>query len=209
MSQNPVNTQEFQPADPHVPQDHTVQFFDGPDTLGTAVAQFLHEGLLAGASALVVARPFSTHVIARALAARGVSLQSLLEAGRLTMVDAAATLMSFMDANRPDPRRFKMVVETLIRQQLEASNGQLRVYGEMVEILATEGNFDGAQQLESLWNALHREAPFQLLCGYSAAHFAGANGRSALRAICAQHGGVHQDQSDLLASWLLKNENLT
>src|SRR5688500_12233414 len=152
MSQNPVNTKELQRANSHVPQDHIVQLFDGPDTLGTAVADFLREGLLAGANALVVARPFSTHMIARALAARGVSLPSLLDEGRLTMVDAAATLMSFMDGTRPDARRFKMVVETLVRQQIESSNGQLRVYGEMVEILATEGNFDGAQALESLWN---------------------------------------------------------
>jgi hypothetical protein len=208
MAPRHVNTDELHHPAPHTLGGHTVQFFDGPDTLGTAVASFLHEGLQAGQYALVVARPFSTHMIARALAAEGAPLQPLVESGRLTVVDAAATLLAFMDGQLPDPGRFATVVGTLVRQQLAASNGRLRVYGEMVEILATEGNFDGAQQLEGLWNALGRDESFELLCGYSAAHFTGVNGRAMLGAICAQHGGVHQDPSDVLASWLLKTAQL-
>jgi hypothetical protein len=208
MARHPETADKRQRTDALGLRAHTVQFFDGPDTLGTAVAAFLHEGLQAGQHALVVARPVSTHMIARALTARGVALQPLVESGRLTVLDAAATLLSLMDGQRPDPRRFAAVVGTLVRQQLDASNERLRVYGEMVELLAIEGNFDGAQQLEALWNGLGRDESFQLLCGYSAAHFTGAHGRAMLRGICAQHGGVQQDQSDVLASWLLKTEQL-
>lgn len=181
-----------------------MQFFDDQETLGARVAEFLHQGCLEGSNALIVVRPSSVQAIGRALSARHVSLQSLIETGRVTVVDAAATLQSLMNGTTPDPQRFSAVVSTLLRQLIAASPGVPIVYGEMVEILATEGNFEGAAALEDLWNGLFAATPFTLLCGYLAPHFTGPRGREALRSICSRHSHIHSHQSDPLAGWLLK-----
>ncbi len=183
--------------------DHSVQFFDAPDTLGAAAAGFLHEGLIAGADGLVVARPTTIQTIAAGLADRGLPVGTLVESGRLTVLDARAMLDAFMDGPRPDPVRFEAVVGTAVRQRRAASPAPLRIYGEMVDILATEGNFHGAEQLERLWMPLLDAEPCRLLCGYLAPHFATPAGADALRAICECHHRVHQDPADLLATWLL------
>ena len=180
-----------------------MQFFDAADTLGAGVAEFVHEGLKAGADALIVAKPSSIQVVGRALSERGLDFSSLLGSGRLTVVDAWATLQSFMNGSDPDPERFAAVVGTVVRHRREASKGPLRVYGEMVDILATEGNFAGAARLEQLWNALLSAQPARLMCGYLAPHFATPSGAEALRAICECHDQVNQDPADPLAGWLL------
>ena len=188
--------------------EHVVQFFDDTDTLGGSVARFLHEGLLAGTNALIVATPASVQTIGRGLTRRHVSLQSLIEAGRVTIVDAAATLRSFMNGTRPDPDRFQAVLGTLLQQLAATSPGVPRIYGEMVDILAVEGNFDGAVALEDLWNAAASVAPFALMCGYLAPHFTAAGGQDTMRAICSRHSHVEKHQSDMLATWLLKQAEI-
>jgi hypothetical protein len=190
---------------PPVPSasDHSVQFFDGLDTLVAAVATFVHDGLAAGANSLVVARPATAQAIAKALGERGVSFHAVAESGRVTILDANATLQLFMDGNVPDATRFHSVVGSILPHLREGGRGVLRVYGEMVDILANEGNFRGAEEIETLWNELAATESFMLFCGYLAAHFAGANGAGALRAICDKHRHVHRDHADLLATWLL------
>ena len=193
----------------HLDTDHIVQFFDAPDTLGASISRFLHEGFAAGANAIVIARPASVQAISRSLAAYGLALPSLIESGRITLVDAAATLESFMDGTRLNPKRFRGVVGSLLSHMRETSVAPPRLYGEMVEILATEGNFDGAVELEDLWNELAARESFRLFCGYQAAHFTGEVGQDALRSICARHTQVNKDQSDLLASWLLSEADVS
>lgn len=182
---------------------HLVQFFDALDTLGAAVAEFLADGLAQRANAVVLARPASVQAISRAFTHRGLSLESLIGSGRVTLVDAAATVRSLMNGQTPDPARFDAVMGGLVRQLGAESPGGLLVYGEMVEILATEGNFDAAAELEELWNTLAATHRFTLLCGYLAAHFTAPAAAGALRTICRSHARVRQDRSDLLASWLL------
>lgn len=188
--------------------DHSVQFFDAADTLGAAAAGFLHEGLAAGAGALLVAKPSTVQAIGRGLAERGLAIGALVESGRLVVLDAAAMLQAFMHGPTPDPARFDAVVGTVVRMRRAASTGPLRVYGEMVDILATEGNFPGAECLERLWTTLLDAEPCLLMCGYLAPHFATPNGADALRAICACHQQIRLDPADLLASWLLNRAEL-
>jgi hypothetical protein len=125
----------------------------------------------------------------------------LVAEGRLTVLDATAGLRRFMRRGMPHAQQFDESIGRLVRD-LAAPNG-LRIYGEMVEILAEEANYRGAEQLEGFWNDLAATVPLKLFCGYSSAHFAAPNAGDALRAICDRHHHVHQSQTDLLGNWLL------
>ena len=83
-----------------------------------------------------------------------------------------------------------------------ANPGGLRIYGEIVELFAEEGNFEQACELEDYWNHLQEKHRFTLLCGYSAAHFADPRNRHHLREVCGRHSAVKSHSADSLGTWL-------
>lgn len=187
--------------------EHILQLFDTPESLGNVVSAFLNDGWENGEHLLVVAKPRSWQRTAARLARRGWKEDDAIAEGRLTVLDAQATLPGIMRGQLPDPALFQETIGTLVSRLASAARGGLRVYGELVEILAEEGNFDGARHLEAFWNDLQqRHHRFTLLCGYSAAHFSDMRTASALRAICGCHSRVQRNSSDLLGSWLLNGE---
>lgn len=107
----------------------------------------------------------------------------------------------------PDSILFHRTVGDLVRAHAGVPAG-LRIYSEMMEILAEEANFHAARRLEELWNELAARDSFVLMCGYSAVHFA-AHDQDALAAICAAHTHAHAEPAaDPLAHWLLARERL-
>lgn len=189
---------------------HTVQFFDVPDTFGSAVAQFVDDSAASGRTVLVVARPTTITAVTQTLAGRGVSLDELTRSGHVILREANGVMRGFMGTQAPIADRFEATVGALVRELAATSPGGLAIYGEMVDILAAEGNFDGAEALEQLWNELAQRVPFSLFCGYSAAHFAvTATAQARLPRVCDLHTEVKQDQADLLANWLLSTARTT
>jgi hypothetical protein len=190
-----------------VTHEHMLQLFDTPDSLGSVVSAFLYEGWDSGEHLLVMAKPRHWTRIAERLARRGCTESEALEQGRLTVLDVQAVLPGILRGRDVDAAAFRATVGALVARLAHRStrNG-LRIYGELVEVLAEEGNYESAREVEHLWNQLREQQPFTLLCGYSAAHFTGPAGAPALRAICDLHTRVQRNASDLLGSWLLNDE---
>jgi hypothetical protein len=189
------------------PRDHVLQLFDTDESLTRSVAAFLHNGRGHGEALLIVATKQHWNGISsrlRVLEATGTRHRP----GAEIFWDAEETLGRFMrrgEAHRP---LFAQSVAKAVRGlTLQAPEG-LRIYGEMVELLAQEANYTAAAQLEQLWNELGRQIPFTLLCGYSAAHFAGPDGGAALPTICCEHSHSTSRRSDLLGRFLLDAEHM-
>lgn len=189
-----------------VANEHILQLFDTPESLGNVVSAFLNEGWEEGEQLLVIAKPRHWSRTAERLQRRGCSEADAIEQGRLTVLDAGTTLSTIMRGQLPDPALFHATLGSLVSRLASRARGGLRIYGELVELLAEEGNYEGARQLEALWNDLRQHHSFTLLCGYSAAHFTDMRAASALRAICECHSRVQRNSSDLLGSWLLNDE---
>jgi len=188
-----------------VASDHIVQFFDTTASLAATVTTFLADGYRQGETLLAVARPSHWEAIARGLRAQRCPVTTAIASGRLTKLDADETLAEFMRNGLPDSLQFHAIVGSLIRR-LSRGRGRLRIYGEMVEVLAEEGNFYAARRLEELWNELAVRHSFTLLCGYSAAHFASPGARESLAQICDTHTQVQKGAADPLANFLLARE---
>jgi hypothetical protein len=182
---------------------HIVQLFDDRESLAEALSSFAAGGLDAGETVLLVLRSDHWTLTARHLAALGVDCDRVVESGRLTGLDAAETLAGFWRRGRPDSHIFDASVSVLVRS-LIARGAPLRVYGEMVDLLAAEGDFTGAQRLEDLWNRLGAQVPFTLFCGYMAVNFGDSRTAGSLRAICRLHSHVRANPSDMLGSFLLE-----
>jgi len=190
-----------------IASEHIVQFFDSRESLANTVAAFLAEGCRQGERLLVVAKPANWLAITSALRSGGHALSDGTETS-LTVIDAASALAQFMRHGLPDSLLFHKTIGALVRKLSGDAPAGFRIYGEMVELLAEEGNFHAAHRLEELWNELAVRYPFVLLCGYSSAHFASRDARESLINICAAHSHVHRHHTDALAEWLLDDERL-
>ena len=180
--------------------EHLLQLFDSESSRADAVAEFVRDGLAAGDALLLVVAPEHWKRIAAQLP--GAEIDAAIADGRLTVREAAATLRAFMHRGVPDAERFEASVGTLVRH-VSSRGRRLRVYGEMVDVLATEGDFDAAGELETLWNQLAARHPFTLLCGYSAVSFGDPRSARALRDLCSAHSHVLSSPEDMLGSFLL------
>jgi hypothetical protein len=181
---------------------HLVQLFDGFDSLADGVSAFLVDGLLAGDPVLVVSTMPHWALIAGRLRARGAALEQSLRSGQLTVRDATEALGQFMRHGRADRRLFHESMGALVRDRAFLGR-PLRAYAELVDVLATEGDYRTALEVEELLEDLGERVPFTLLCGYSAVNFGNPRYGEVLRAICARHSGVRANPRDILASFLL------
>lgn len=182
--------------------EHLVQLFDDQESLADHVSAFLLEGWKRREPLLVVARPAHWAAIRPFLEEHGCDVDGF-GAGRLVVLDAAAALSAFLQNGRPVRDRFLAAIGVTVGTLSDRFGEPLRIYGEMVDILAAQGELASALQLEELWNELGSRYPMKLLCGYASGHFGDPRTASALRDICAAHGGASAPRTDLLAAWLL------
>ena len=209
----PTSVVVSQPMSPHrervfkgdVSSEHLVQLFDEPESLVSGVADFLYAGWSRGDNLIVVARSAHWALTSKELEARGCPVAETVASGRLVVLDAATTMATFMINGAPDRERFNAVVGELVASLRAGSKAGLSVYGEMVDLLVAQGNFEAAERLEALWNELGQTCSFCLLCGYSSAHFGDESTSAHLHEICGLHDRASARTTDLLATWLLAN----
>jgi DcmR-like sensory protein len=185
---------------------HILQLFDAAESATNALATFLCDGWEADDWMLVVTKMRNWDAAKRRLRRRGLPVDRAVAEGRLIVLDAVVTCPAIMDGELPDRHWFFTTIGRLVARMWTASGGRLRIYSEHGEILAEEGNFDGACRLEELWEEVRRQYAFTVLCGYSAAHFADVARAAALRSVCQCHTEVRCQSADILARWLLRHD---
>jgi hypothetical protein len=188
-----------------IASEHVIQLFDETESLVAAVASYLIDGWRRGDSLLVVARPTHWALTSAELEASGCPVVDYIASGKLMALDAATTMAAFMINGDPHPEKFRASVGELVVRLSGGGKTGVTIYGEMVDILAAQGNFSGAERLEALWNELGLTCSFRLLCGYSSAGFGDEKTTAHLHAICGAHTAMVARETDLLATWLLAN----
>jgi MEDS: MEthanogen/methylotroph, DcmR Sensory domain len=184
---------------------HFAQLFDDAETRADAVAAFILEGEARDEHVLIAVTAPHWQLVTERLTRVGYPLAARLADGRLRMLDAAATLDRVMRCARPDPARFDETIGAPIRQLCDGG-ARLRACGELVDLLAAQGEFRAVVALEQLWNGLVRLRPFTLFCLYSSVHFGHPRSQDALRQICRAHTGVCSNPADELGEWLLREQ---
>jgi excisionase family DNA binding protein len=184
------------PVEPHRSDtaQHVVQFYDADASLVDAVHHYLRTGLLAGDAAIIIATPDHRVALEQRLEQSGLDIAQASASGRYFALDADATLAQFMLDGMPDSDRFLDVIGQCIERATEGSRN-LRAFGEMVALLALEGNHAAAVRLEELWNDLQRRLTFTLYCAYPLERLASAGFAGALEDVCAAHGSVIPTES--------------
>ena len=83
----------------------------------------------------------------------------------------------------------------------------MRAYGELVDLLAAQGDFANVVRLEAFWNELLLTDPIDLLCGYASTNLGNPRNTKALAQICTAHSHLRFRPDDELGSYLLHVDN--
>ena len=175
---------------------HLVQFYEADSFLLEALSRLVGDSLVAGDSGVVIATRAHRDGLEEELRRRGLDLDALRSQGRYVALDAAETLASFMVDDFPDEDRFRNVIAEVIKRAIEKSESRHAcAYGEMVALLFADGKGDALLRLEELWNALGKELPFSLCCGYPMTQFSNRPDEPLFLKICAEHSQVMPAES--------------
>jgi signal transduction histidine kinase len=174
------------------PRSHTVQFYEGDRFLVETIAHYMGAGLSVRERVLAVLTPEHSRAVVARLEALGCNVQGALQSGALVLRDARQTLSQFMLGEQLDPGLFRA---QLARTFADLGGGEwpsprIRAYGEMVDLLAGDGNLAAAIQLEELWNDASARYGFALLCGYSVHNFQSGSARTRFADVVARHSHV-------------------
>jgi PAS domain S-box-containing protein len=171
--------------------EHLVQFYHDENVLYDAVARFAATGLAAGEPVILIATGAHEGALVNRLRLSGCRLDSASVTGQLTLLDARDTLSKFIVGGEPDWEKFSSIVGGLIEKSREGRReAQVRVYGEMVDLLWRDGNKQAAIRLEELWNDLARLHRFSLLCAYAMSGFDEASDGGLIEEVCGTHTAV-------------------
>jgi hypothetical protein len=172
---------------------HMVEMFETTESMTDRVSAFVLEGLRQGDAVLLVMRLPHWNSTSSRLTAANLTLSDAVASGCLTVLDAARTLTRMMWHGVPSPGLFDEVVGKTVRR-LNSSGAALRVYSDMVDVLAADGFFRAADVLENLWSELASRESLTVLCGYSASTFLNPETSNALGSICRSHTDVRLNQ---------------
>lgn len=193
-----------QPAE----RSHAVQIYEDESFLIDSVCEFIGAGLRAGEQVLAIATRAHAQAVQARLAEQGLAIDVATERGQLVTLDAPLLLLQFMSSELPDPVLFREQVARACallhgaahRRERAAGSPEpnraapsalrVRVYGELVDLLARAGNARGAILVEQLWNEVCERHAFALLCAYDLRSFQHADDAERFRDVCNFHSHV-------------------
>jgi hypothetical protein len=166
--------------------EHAVQLYQDEDELAEALARYAATGLALGEGVVVLGSSARWQGLTERLRGAGVDTHKAVLRGQLRLFGAKVILSGCMSRGVPDRLAFDQAVGGilgLMRMRYPA----LRLFGELTDILWTEGRRDAAEAIERFWNALAVSQRFSLLCACPLDSFDGRAYDGALQKVCALH----------------------
>ncbi len=169
--------------------EHVVQFYEDDAQLAHTVGGYLTAAIEDGAVAIVIATDAHRDAFHQVLEAAGLDPAACRRDGQLIVLDAAETMARFVHQGQVDPEGFRETIGPVVAGAADTGR-PVRAYGEMVALLWDAGDVLAAIRLEEAWNALAREIPFGLVCGYPSESVRGEENADALSQVCHLHSSV-------------------
>ena len=152
------------------PCAHIVYSYTDETKLAEAVCRFASAGIRKVEAVLLVLSDAHYDPVRERLKREGFNLADLEATGHLACENAKNLLDAFMFDGILDEHKFKTtigrMIETAKAGRANGKNRQVRVFGEMVDLIWNH-NPIATQRLEELWNEVIQAHSVPLLCAYS------------------------------------------
>lgn len=182
-------------------RSHAVQFYEDEAFLIESVYAFVSSGLRAGDQVLAIATTAHLSAVTARLHESGLDAAAAARSGQLLTIDAQDVLSVVMAADLPDlalfgaevARAFSTLYGAAYRRERSGAASKpigIRIYGEVVDMLARSGNTTAALLVEELWNDLCQREAFALLCTYDLGNFSHTDDGEDHSRVCERHTHV-------------------
>jgi hypothetical protein len=155
--------------------EHALHLYEEDVTLATTVANFLAPAFTADQAIIAIATRPHLAAVEQRLRTTGQDVDAARRSGRYVSLDAERVLPRLMRNGLPSVEAFKNVIGTQVAE-LTGQYGEVRAFGELVQLLWREGKSTAALHLEDLWNELLAYQPLSLICGYRVRTIGGHEG---------------------------------
>ena len=172
---------------------HVVQFYADDADLVSDLHVLVRDTLDAGAAAIGILTDAHWMHLQKELNLDGVNLQAAIDRGRFIAFNAMETLGALIDANGLKCESVRLQFEEMIRRSQSSAISKdvpVVIFGEMVGLLCTQGEYEAAIQLEKLADELASIHSLYMCCFYPASQFEKEPGGGFYAAICAEHREV-------------------
>lgn len=169
-------------------EEHSVQFFPSEAARVRGIAKFLLDGIKHGDAVLLICSAENRNFVFDAVGHRF----SSEEQGRIHFIDSLWALEKVFVDGAISIDQFRAHIESKVRA-LVRQFGRLRVYGDVVDELASEGNDKGVLDLESAWHESMKEISFHLHCGYLMENFSSFRSAELFEKICLLHSRIEDE----------------
>lgn len=171
----------------HVPWthagSHAAQFYEDESFLHRAIATFFGAGTHHGDALVMASRRRTFEAVVETLHQLG----SEQAAERIVFLDADAALDASLDGERVNVDHATNALQELVCQA-RPRNGNVRLFGELVEVLCERGRRAAASCLQEVGRTLTgAHERLSMLCGYPVARFDEGPNAMPLRALCRRH----------------------
>ena len=176
----------------HTPR-HEVEFYPEDAAYIAGLNRCIQAALRQGDPVIVIAIEPHRASLQESLERDGVDVIPMLENGRVLMLDSFETLSAVMAGDTPDPIRCQRTVSDLIANSAGNAFGmrpRVTICGQCAPVLLSQGNPEGALQLEHLWDKISLANGADTLCGYIWPSIPEKDRRNVVQRICAEHSRV-------------------
>jgi hypothetical protein len=146
--------------------NHVLQIYENDGVFLDALTGFVVSLVHSDEVAAVIATRSHLNALEYRLESYGIDVEALISNNKFLPLDAEETLSEFMVNDWPNEILFKKTISELF-----GDNKKIRIFGEMVAMLWTDGKKQAAMELELLFNKLWKHNRFSLFCAYPKGSF--------------------------------------
>ncbi len=178
-------------------QYHIVQLYQNVEFLSEVVGLYLQTGLEQGEGEIVVATAPHWRAFLQHLKTHRGEVTEAQARGQLIVLDAEDVLARIMPHRVLEEATFTQMIGGAIEEMRGPGRfRQIRIYGELVNLLWEQRQIATAIRLEELWNGLAASQPFSLLCAYRMDNFSTDVHGPPLQGLCRTHSHLLPTEDD-------------
>ena len=168
-------------------KEHIAQIYNDRNALAEMVVYYASHGINNKEGVIIAAREENIKLFNHRLKQNYIDIEKYISKGQLIFISAENAKQSIMKDNEPSRENFEYSIGKIIHD-LKLKFPEIRVYGEIVDILAADGNVKAAIALENFWNDLIEKYSFRLFCAYRQRNLKNLSGADInIETICCQH----------------------
>lgn len=168
---------------------HGVHVYHDDTGLSTTVAEFLAPAFTDGHGVISIGTRPHIAAIEQRLRTDGHDVDGARARGQYRTLDAERAVALLLRDGLPTKETFDAIVGMHI-EELVSRHGNVRAFGEIVNVLWRDGKRAAALRLEEFWNEALGYHPLALVCGYSARVVGDPSVSGAMEMIGRVHGRV-------------------